>query len=105
MTLKELAHFNGQHGAPAYVAVSGVIYDVSSSKLWQQGNHEGIHQAGQDLTEALKTAPHVRSVIERFPVVDQLSAITTQQAGKKLPLVPLLIATVVILALALMALR
>lgn len=105
MTLKELAHFNGQQGTPAYVAVSGVIYDVSSSKHWENGHHEGAHQAGQDLTEALKTAPHVRSVIERFPVVGQLTATTTQQPGKKLPLVPLLIATAVIAALALMTLR
>jgi predicted heme/steroid binding protein len=106
MTLKELAHFDGQNGTPAYVAVSGVIYDVSSSKHWAQGNHEGAHQAGQDLTEALKTAPHVRSVIERFPVVDQLTTtVTAPQAGKKLPLVPLLVAAGVIVALAVMALR
>ncbi len=105
MTLKELADFNGQHGTPAYVAVSGVIYDVSRSKHWENGNHEGAHQAGQDLTEALKTAPHVRSVIERFPVVGQLTVTTTQQPVKKLPLVPMLVAAVVIAVLALMVLR
>lgn len=106
MTLKELAHFDGQNGTPAYVAVSGVIYDVSSSKHWTQGNHEGAHQAGQDLTEALKTAPHVRSLIERFPVVGQLTATTAPQLpGKKLPLVPILVAAVVVAALAVMILR
>jgi len=106
MTLKELAQFNGQNGTPAYVAVSGVVYDVSGSKLWQNGNHEGAHQAGQDLTEALKTAPHIRSVVERFPVVGQLTAPTAaQQPGKKIPLVPLLVATAVIAALVIMLLR
>jgi predicted heme/steroid binding protein len=106
MTLKELAHFNGHNGAPAYVAVSGVIYDVSSSKLWEMGNHEGVHQAGQDLTEALKTAPHVRSVIERFPVVGQITTtVATKGPGKKLPLVSLLIAAVVTVTLAVMFLR
>ncbi len=106
MTLKELAQFNGQNGTPAYVAVSGVVYNVSDSKLWENGNHEGAHQAGQDLTEALKTAPHVRSVVERFPVVGQLTAPTTaQQPGKKTPLVPLLVTAGIIAALAIMLLR
>ncbi len=106
MTLSELKNFDGQNGTPAYVAVSGVIYDVSSSKHWQQGNHEGAHQAGQDLTEDLKAAPHVRSVIERFPVVGQLTSVeTTRRSGKKLPVVPWLLGVVVILVLAVMLLR
>lgn len=106
MTLKELAHFNGQNGVPAYVAVSGVIYDVSNSKLWENGNHEGAHQAGQDLTAALQTAPHVRSVVERFPVVGPLTTTTAPpQPGKKLPLVLMLVAAVIIVALAVFFLR
>lgn len=106
MTLSELKNFDGQNGTAAYVAVSGVIYDVSSSKHWQQGNHEGAHQAGQDLTEELKTAPHVRSVIERFPVVGQLTtAETKRQPGKKLPVVPVVTGVVVVLVLLVMLLR
>ncbi|PLX89146.1 MAG: cytochrome B5 [Desulfuromonas sp.] len=73
MTETELKNFHGKNGQPAYVAVSGVIYDVSASPMWQDGNHVDQHQAGSDLTEALKSAPHVRSLIERFPVVGQLS--------------------------------
>lgn len=72
MTNEELAKFNGRDGQSAYVAVSGTIYDVSNSKLWADGNHMNAHQAGQDLTEELKSAPHVRAVIERFPVVAPL---------------------------------
>ncbi len=72
MTPAELAKFDGRGGQPAYVAVSGTIYDVTESPRWVDGNHEGAHQAGQDLTEALKSAPHVRAVIERFPVVGKL---------------------------------
>lgn len=90
MTLEELSNYNGRDGKAAYVAVSGVVYDVSNSKLWSAGNHEGAHQAGQDLTEELKTAPHVRSVIERFPVVGQLkAAVAEEKPGKKLSMVPL----------------
>jgi len=72
MNLKELSTYDGRNGRQAYVAVSGKIYNVSESRRWQEGAHEGAHQAGADLTEELKAAPHVRSVIERFPVVADL---------------------------------
>lgn len=96
MTIEELATFNGQNDQPAYVAVGDVIYDVSSSQQWQQGNHVGMHQAGQDLTEALKSAPHVRSVVERFPVVGKLTAPVVATPQKRLP-VPLIICAVVVI--------
>lgn len=72
MTLDELARNHGRDGQPAYVAIAGTIYDVSASALWRDGDHQGLHQAGADLTEELKSAPHVRAVIERFPVVGPL---------------------------------
>ena len=74
MTVEELAKYDGRDGRPAYVAVSGVIYDVSTSSLWQGGNHVDQHQAGQDLTEDLKKAPHVRTLVERFPSMGRLEA-------------------------------
>lgn len=72
MTQEELARCDGREGRPAYAAVSGTIYDFSASPLWKGGLHQGSHQAGADLTEELKSAPHVRALIERFPVVGQL---------------------------------
>ncbi|MFO7765444.1 MAG: cytochrome b5 domain-containing protein [Pelovirga sp.] len=106
MTLAELSTYDGRDGKPAYVAVSGVVYDVSNSKLWTDGNHEGAHQAGQDLTEELKTAPHVRSVIERFPVIGQLNPSTTgEHSTSKLPLVPLLAVAAVAIILLIILLR
>lgn len=72
MTKQELAQYDGREGRPAYIAVNGRIYDVSGSSLWPEGDHQGEHQAGQDLTLELQTAPHVRAVIERFPVVGEL---------------------------------
>lgn len=74
MTLTELASNNGQDGRRAYVAVNGTIYDVTDSPRWQNGLHPPDHKAGQDLTEELAKAPHVRAVIERFPVVGTLEA-------------------------------
>jgi len=72
MTPEELKQYDGRDGRKAYVAVNGKIYDVTDSPLWSDGDHQGDHQAGCDLTEELKTAPHVRSVIERFTVVGEL---------------------------------
>jgi len=72
MKIAELAKNDGKDGRPAYIAVNGKIYDVSSSSRWENGLHPPDHQAGQDLTDELASAPHVRSVIERFPVVGHL---------------------------------
>lgn len=72
MTQEELAHCDGREGRPAYVAIAGTIYDFTGSPLWEGGLHQKQHQAGADLTEQLKSAPHVRALIERFPVVGQL---------------------------------
>ncbi|PLX85692.1 MAG: hypothetical protein C0617_03145 [Desulfuromonas sp.] len=72
MTLKELARHDGRDGRKAYVAVNGKVYDFTDSPLWQAGSHQGEHRAGCDLSEALWKAPHVRSVVERYPVVGKL---------------------------------
>lgn len=81
MTLAELAQNNGRDGRPAYVAVNGTIYDVTASPRWQDGLHPPDHQAGQDLTEELAAAPHVRAVVERFPVVGTLEAEAPEQTA------------------------
>ena len=79
MTPEELARCDGRDGRPAYVAVAGTIYDVSASALWKDGDHQGLHQAGTDLTEELKSAPHVRAVIERFPAIGPLEQPPTKK--------------------------
>lgn len=90
MTTEELAKFDGCNGQPAYVAVSGVIYDVSASGLWQGGNHVDQHQAGRDLTEELKKAPHVRTLIERFPTIGRLEAPVESKTSSGKPIVIIL---------------
>ncbi len=57
-TREELATFNGKDGSPAYVAYKGVVYDVTDSAMWGDGDHEGMHFAGADLTEEHDDAPH-----------------------------------------------
>lgn len=98
MTLAQLNQYDGKDGRPAYVAVNNVIYDVSASSYWHGGNHFDAHQAGADLTEELTKAPHVRAVIERFPVVGRLELPPPAQ-GKKLPIASLVIMAAILLLL------
>ncbi len=72
LTPAELSSFEGRDGAPAYFAYRGMIYDATGSKLWRKGSHMGKHQAGFDLTEMLKLAPHGEDRIQQLPVVGKL---------------------------------
>jgi len=71
-TREELRQYDGKDGRPAYVALQGKVYDVSASFLWRGGKHQALHQAGADLTEALKSAPHGEELLTKFPVVGEL---------------------------------
>ena len=70
-TVEELAGFDGKDGRPVYVAFEGVVYDVSSSGMWEGGDHEGMHTAGHDLTKEQEDAPHDVHVKD-FPEVGRL---------------------------------
>lgn len=41
-TLEELANFDGTNGKPAYVAVNGIVYDVTLSASWGGGSYFGL---------------------------------------------------------------
>jgi len=69
VTEEELARYNGMNGLPAYVAYEGKVYDVSSSFLWKNGNHQVLHNAGTDLTASMKQAPHGDDLLKSFPIV------------------------------------
>lgn len=70
-TLDDLTQYNGKNGQPAYVAYKGVVYDVTESSMWGDGDHEGQHEAGQDLTVAHEDAPHEEYVVD-YPEVGRL---------------------------------
>lgn len=67
----ELAEFDGTGGKPAYVAYRGVVYDVTESAMWGDGDHEGMHSAGSDLTDEQADAPH-DVYVTGFPEVGRL---------------------------------
>ena len=70
-TTKSLAQYNGKHGAPAYIAYAGKVYDVTHSWLWKKGKHQARHYAGRDCTGELKDAPHGEDLIHKFPQVGE----------------------------------
>ncbi|RRK09325.1 cytochrome B5 [Lactiplantibacillus garii] len=70
----ELAKYDGQAGQPAYVAVDGVVYDVTGIAAWAGGKHHG-NLAGRELTAVIDNkSPHGRSVLKKLKVVGQYVA-------------------------------
>lgn len=72
-TLEELAMYNGKDGNPAYVAINGIVYDVTNVPEWMNGMHQNGLTAGQDLSDYINTAPHGTTVLQSLPVVGELA--------------------------------
>jgi predicted heme/steroid binding protein len=60
-----LALYNGKNDQPSYVAINGLVYDVSS--LYRNGEHMGC-RAGADITGEFY-AKHFLRILDRFSVV------------------------------------
>jgi len=71
-TIEELKENNGKNGKPAYIAYKGKVYDVTDDYLWTDGEHQGEHSAGADLTEEMSLAPHIEDVLDRLKFVGTL---------------------------------
>ena len=72
LTLEELSEYDGKDGRRAYVAVDGVIYDVTDVAAWQNGMHNGV-TGGKDLTdEIMNQSPHGTSTLSKAEEVGKL---------------------------------
>jgi predicted heme/steroid binding protein len=72
-TLEELAKYNGADGNPAYVAVDGLVYDVTNALPWKGGKHNGF-EAGKDLSDEIKNiSPHGVSKLKSVPIVGKIT--------------------------------
>ncbi|OHE40814.1 MAG: hypothetical protein A2Y16_07120 [Tenericutes bacterium GWF2_57_13] len=71
-TLAQLAVYNGNNGSTAYIAVNGVVYDVTGVDEWDNGWHKGMHLAGTDATAAFGDSPHSLSFLNQLDIVGTL---------------------------------
>ena len=71
LTLTELSMYNGLDGNEAYIAVNGLIYDVTDHEDWENGCHAGVC-AGTDVTEAIMSSPHGESVLDDLEIKGEL---------------------------------
>lgn len=67
-TTETLAYYDGKEGRPAYVAVDGIVYDLTNSDYWRNGSHYGGVTAGKDLTSQFANQ-HGDNRLARFPIV------------------------------------
>lgn len=61
---QKLSQFDGKNGHKCYVAIDGIVYEISGSHLWVEGEHitsHGLAFCGNDLTEIIKQSPHGKS--------------------------------------------
>ncbi|WP_024295268.1 cytochrome b5 domain-containing protein [Lacrimispora indolis] len=73
-TLDELSEYDGKNGAPAYVAVNGVVYDVTNNAVWRGDSHFGLNP-GNDLTSEFQTCHPGAMVLTRLPIVGYLTPV------------------------------
>ncbi len=67
-TTSSLAQYDGQSGQPAYVAVDGAVYDMST--VFRNGTHYGF-AAGQDQSSVFHSK-HYDSILSGYTVVGKL---------------------------------
>ncbi len=68
-TLEQLSQYDGRNGAPAYVAVNGVVYNLTNNRLWSGGNHFWGLSAGRDLSIEFASCHPGAMVLSVLPVV------------------------------------
>ena len=71
-TIEELKTFNGKDGNPAYIAVNGLVYDVTNNAAWAAATHFGL-TAGNDLTQEFQSChPGQERILNQLIVVGRL---------------------------------
>jgi len=69
LTAEELSVYDGKGDNRGFIAVNGVIYEVTET--WSDGTHRGF-EAGNDITEAIADSAHGLSVLAKLPIVGRL---------------------------------
>jgi predicted heme/steroid binding protein len=66
-TAPVLAEYDGKDGRPAYIAVDGLVYDVTNHKSWINGEHHGF-VAGKDLSDGFNES-HKATTLRKLPIM------------------------------------
>jgi membrane-associated progesterone receptor component len=69
--LEELSKYNGKDGNPAYVAVNGVVYDVTNNAAWAAASHFGL-TAGKDLTSEFGSCHAGQPILNKLILIGKL---------------------------------
>lgn len=70
-TEDELSMYNGKDGNPAYVAVDGVVYDVTNNAAWGGATHFGL-VAGTDVTAQFASCHAGQPILSKLKVVGKM---------------------------------
>lgn len=70
-TLTELSDYDGKDGMPAYVAVNGIVYDVTNNATWAAASHFGL-SAGRDLTNEFERCHAGQPILNNLTIVGKL---------------------------------
>ena len=76
-TLQELKnHYNGEDGRPAYIAVCGIVFDVTNNSSWHCRNRFGL-DPGNDLTHKLPSnySNALSHIAKIFPAMGRIREI------------------------------
>lgn len=68
----ELAKYNGKSGQPAYVAINGMVYDVTNDAAWAAATHFGL-AAGGDYTSEFAACHSGQNILQNLSIVGNLS--------------------------------
>lgn len=71
-TLEELSRYNGKDGNPAYVAVNGIVYDVTGNAAWGGATHFGL-TAGTDVTSQFASCHAGQPILSKLKVVGKMT--------------------------------
>ncbi|RPF47859.1 putative heme/steroid binding protein [Hydrogenoanaerobacterium saccharovorans] len=70
-TEAELSKYNGRNGNPAYVAVNGIVYDVTNNAAWGGATHFGL-VAGTDVTSQFASCHAGQPILSKLKVVGKM---------------------------------
>jgi predicted heme/steroid binding protein len=67
-TQQELAQHDGRNGTPGYIAINGIVYDVTNVQLLKDGRHHGV-TPGNDVSDLFV---HNQAILNRLQIVGKL---------------------------------